>query len=295
MAEQVFKHILLIGRQGIAGVAETLTTLQKRLRKQGVNVLIEANTAEFIDPKNNPIVEGDQIPEACDLIIVVGGDGSLLTAAHMATKRDLPVLGINRGRLGFLTDIHPEELQQVDAVIHGDYIEEKRFLLDASLHYQSEKIAQDTALNDVVLLPGDVAQMIEFETFIDNQFVCRQRADGLIVASPTGSTAYALSGGGPILHPCLDAIVLVPMFPHTLSSRPIVIDGNSCIEILIAHINDISPYVSCDAHRRISAPPGSRLRIEKRTQHLRLIHPKSYNYFATLREKLGWERHAMRA
>ena len=153
---------------------------------------------------------------------------------------------------------------------------------------------QNVALNDVVLLPGDVAHMIEFDITVNNEFVFTQRADGMIVATPTGSTAYALSGGGPIMHPSLNAVVLVPMFPHTLSSRPIVIDGDSHIDIWISDSNETSPYVSCDGITRIAVPPGGKIHIRKNPEPLRLIHPIDYNYFTTLREKLGWEKHAVR-
>ena len=292
---KVFNHIMLIGRPGTEGVPETLSALKDHLQQLNVDIMIESTTSSMIDATGFPVVDSDSIPSQCNLIIVVGGDGSLLNAAHIALQQNIPVLGINRGRLGFLTDIHPDELHKIDAVLKGKYIEEKRFLLEASICHKKEIIATDMALNDVVLLPGDIAHMIEFETHINNQFVCKQRADGLIVASPTGSTAYALSGGGPILHPSLNAIALVPMFPHTLSSRPIVVDAECKIELLISPDNDTTPYVSCDGIDRIAAPPGSRIDSKKKPQQLRLIHPEDYTYYATLREKLGWESHATRA
>ena len=174
------------------------------------------------------------IGEVSDLIIVVGGDGSLLSAARTLARFDVPVLGVNRGRLGFLTDVSPDEIEQrVGEVLDGQYRIEKRFLLDVMVKHNGEPIGTADALNDVVVNSGTSAKMIEFELYIEGEFVYRQRSDGLIVSTPTGSTAYSLSGGGPIMHPKLDAIVLVPMFPHTLSSRPIVVDGNSEIKIVI--------------------------------------------------------------
>ncbi len=232
-----------------------------------------------------PTFSDQQIPAIIDLMIVIGGDGSLINAAHCALPRNLPVLGINRGRLGFLTDIHPTELSKIGDVLAGNYFAEKRFLLNAT----HENTPLGIALNDVVLLPGDSTQLIEFDIHINDQFMCQQRADGLIIATPTGSTAYALSGGGPILHPHLNAIVLVPMFPHTLSSRPIVVEGDAKIELFIRNQNETSPCISCDGQHRIKVEPGSRISITKHENTLQLIHPKNYGYFETLREKLGWQ------
>lgn len=283
-----FKKIALIGRQRGENIVETLLALKTYLRGHQTDVVFEQDTAALMSQHNKPAIPSDQLAQHCDLIIAVGGDGSLLNAARIAIKQNLPVLGINRGRLGFLTDIRPEEFSKVNAVLNGEYIEEKRFLLTAQLQYQDQLIAQQDALNDVVLLPGDVAHMIEFAIYINHQFVCTQRADGLIVATPTGSTAYALSGGGPILHPGLNAVVLVPMFPHTLSSRPIVIAADSLIEIVIDEENEVSPFVSCDGQQRIAIPCGGKIKITRKKEELRLIHPKDYNYFETLRTKLGW-------
>lgn len=297
MVKKIFQNIILIGRPGVPGVPETLIRLRDFLQSRQIVVSIEANTSELIKPHTLPIIENNNLPDKADLIIVVGGDGSLLNAAHIALQKELPVLGINRGRLGFLTDIYPNELEKVGEVLDGNYQQEMRFLLDGTILHEKQKLHQDSALsalNDIVLIPADQPQMIEFETYINERFVCSQRADGLIVATPTGSTAYALSGGGPILHPKLNAIVLVPMFPHTLSSRPIVIDGDSRIEIHISKSNEFSPYVSCDGQSRITVPPGGQIIIQKKSKRLCLIHPEDYSYFSTLREKLGWERRVVR-
>lgn len=289
-----FNCVLLMGRPGVSGVHDTLSALQEYLSKRHVKIYIDTVTATEIESFNLDIINTHNVPSDCNLIIVVGGDGSLLNASHTAIRYDLPVLGINRGRLGFLTDIAPHELQKVGDVLDGKYSAEKRFFLTAELIVNKNVIANGLALNDVVLLPGDTSHMIEFETTVNQQFVCNQRADGLIISTPTGSTAYALSGGGPILHPSLDAVVLVPMFPHTLSSRPIVIQATSTIEIHVSENNDVSTYVSCDGMNRIALEPGGTLRIKKHEKYLSLIHPEDYSYFSTLREKLGWERRAMR-
>lgn len=294
MNQQHFHKILLIGRPGVIGGPETLLALKDYLLSLDVELLIEKNTSPMMGKHKLPIVTAEKIPNECDLIIVVGGDGSLLTAAHIALPYNLPVLGINRGRLGFLTDIHPDEFTKISAVLDGHYREEKRFLLQTQLTLNEKILDTGIALNEVVLLPTDLAHMIEFEIMVNEQFVCLQRADGMIVATPTGSTAYALSGGGPILHPNLNAIVLVPMFPHTLSSRPIVISGDSRIVINICSTNEASPHISCDGQTRIPIPPGGKIEITKKSELLRLIHPMDYHYFNTLREKLGWEKHIAR-
>ena len=290
-----FHKILLMGRPGVANVPETLIALQEYLLSIDKELLVEKSASSMMGKHKLPVVDSNRIPDDCDLIIVVGGDGSLLNAAHIALPYNLPVLGINRGRLGFLTDIHPDELHKISNILDGDYKSEERFLLQAELRLKNKVIHDDIALNDVVLLPGDLAHMITFEIHIDERFVCNQSADGLIVASPTGSTAYALSGGGPILHPQLDAIVLVSMFPHTLSTRPIVVSGDSHIEVVVFPSNETSPYVSFDGKTRVSLPPGGRIHIKKKAEPLQLIHPKDYSYYATLREKLGWEKHFTRS
>lgn len=289
--KKTFKTIGLIGRQRKENISDTLSALKDLLLKKKLKVILESETAAHLPAENLPVYSRDEIGKHCDLIIVVGGDGSLLNAAHAAVKYNIPILGINRGRLGFLTDIHPSELNdRLSKVLDGEYSEEQRFLLSTHIIANDKIIAANNsdALNDIVLMPGGVAQMIEFSIEIDNQFVCSQRADGLIVATPTGSTAYALSGGGPILHPQLDAVALVPMFPHTLSARPIVISSNCKIKLLISTSNEAEPGLSCDGQERIALPPGSEVLIEKKSKQLCLIHPQDYNYFETLRTKLHW-------
>lgn len=286
---QLFKTIGIMGRQRTPSIVDTLQGLKTFLKSRKLDIIIEEETAVILPADSLPVVPRNQIGKHCDLMIVVGGDGSLLNAAHAVVHDSVPVLGINRGRLGFLTDIHPNELNtKVGDVLDGSYLEEERFLLTTQIRHFEQVYSEDNALNDVVLLPGDVAHMIEFSIYIDKQFVCTQRADGLIVATPTGSTAYALSGGGPILYPTLDAVVLVPMFPHTLSNRPIVIGANSKITLVIAEHNETSPQLSCDGQQRIPVKPGDSIHITKKAEKLRLIHPKDYNYFQTLRTKLHW-------
>ncbi|OGO95207.1 MAG: NAD kinase [Coxiella sp. RIFCSPHIGHO2_12_FULL_42_15] len=293
MTERHFKKIALIGREGVPGVSETLVALIEHLHAARCHVVVEENTSHLLPKQSITTVTAETLAQHTELLIVVGGDGSLLNAARLAVDHDIPVLGINRGRLGFLTDVHPNELGQINAILQGQYIREFRFLLQAQFK-QDGIVARDIALNDVVLLPGDIAQMIDFDVFVNQQLVCHHRADGMIIATPTGSTAYALSGGGPILYPDLNVIVLVPMFPHTLSSRPIVINNNTTITLNISKNNEISPYVSCDGLNRTAVSPGDEIIIQKYPKQLQLIHSLSYNYFHTLRTKLHWEKQATR-
>ncbi|SEI91017.1 NAD+ kinase [Allopseudospirillum japonicum] len=284
-----FKNIGLIGRLGSTKVVDTLKRLIRFLTDNHYNVILEEQTATVMLGHGLQEASRKLMGEMCDLVIVVGGDGSLLGAARALVRAGTPVLGVNRGRLGFLTDISPEEVEQkVGEVLRGHYVEEHRFLLDAHVYRHGEPIGHADGLNDVVLHPGKSARMIEFDLFIEGQFVYSQRSDGLIVSTPTGSTAYALSGGGPIMHPKLDALVLVPMFPHTLSSRPIVVDGNSEIKIHISDHNETYPHVSCDGQTHIVAKPGDILYIRKKPHKLRLIHPLGHNYYEICRTKLGW-------
>ncbi len=281
--------ILFSKRHREKTTVSTLLRLIKHLENKKIDIAIEQETAEICGINNYKTAHESQLAKAGELIIVVGGDGSLLSAARAAASQSIPVLGINRGKLGFLTDIAPNALNEIDEVLAGHYLEEKRFLFQTDIIRDGKILYQQTALNDVVLLPGDIAHMIEFTIKIDKQLVCVQRADGLIIATPTGSTAYALSGGGPILHPSLDAVVLVPMFPHKLTSRPIVISGNSHIKISINKQSKTSPRLSCDGQARLDLKPDDTIAIHKLRKSLKLIHPMGYQYFATLRDKLQWE------
>lgn len=270
-------------------MVETVRRLKRFLSVEGYHLIIEEQIAELIPGHGLQVSSVKMMGEVCDLVIVIGGDGSLLGAARELAKSDVPLLGVNRGRLGFLTDISPEEMEEkISAVLSGEYIQEKRFLLDVHVKRKGEPIGFGTGLNDIVLHPGKSTRMIGFDLFIEGQFVYSQRSDGLIVSTPTGSTAYSLSAGGPLLHPKLDAIALVPMFPHTLSSRPIVVDGKSEIKIVIGEGNEIYPQVSCDGQHHIPVAPGDTVSITKKPHKARLIHPTSHNFYETCREKLGW-------
>lgn len=285
-----FRTIGLMGRGKHDSAGDTLQRLLSVLGERGRQVLVEKRLAGLL-PEGGAyeFADSDEIGERCDLAIVVGGDGSMLGAARNLARHGTPVVGVNRGRLGFLTDISPDDIEtKVGEVLDGDYERESRFLLDVEVRREGQVIGRGDALNDVVVNSGSTAQMIEVELYIDEGFVYRQRADGLIVSTPTGSTAYSLSGGGPIMYPSLDAMVLVPMFPHALSSRPIVIDGNSEIRIDIVQRNRIHPPVTCDGQVNLTARPGDSVHVFKNPHRLVLIHPPGHSFYASCRDKLRW-------
>lgn len=284
-----FRNIGIIRRMGSARVLETIRRLKRYLIGRHLHVILEDRIAEMLPGHNLQTSSRKLLGEVCDLVIVVGGDGSMLGAARALAHHNVPVLGINRGSLGFLTDILPEQLEsQISEVLAGNYTVEQRFLLETEVRRNGVPIGQGDALNDVVLHPGKSTRMIEFELFIDGQFVYSLKADGLIIATPTGSTAYALSAGGPIMHPRLDALVIVPMYPHTLSSRPIVVDADSELKVVIAEDMTIYPLVSCDGQNHVTCAPGDTLHIQRKPQKLRLLHPLDHNFYTVCRDKLGW-------
>lgn len=284
-----FKKIGLIGKHTNPEVHSTLAILVPFLQNHGIEVLLEEHCARILPEFSLKCVKREEIGALCDLVIVVGGDGSLLNAARAVIDNQVPVLGINRGRRGFLTDISPQLLtQSLEPILLGKYQAEKRFLLEMQICRDKHIMGRSLALNEVVLYSGDIARMLEFELFIDQQFVYRQRSDGLISATPTGSTAYALAGGGPILHPKLNAIVLVPMHPAVLSSRPIVIDSDVTIELHIVAENLLNPRISCDGQVHFDAMPGDRITIRRYEKVLHLLHPTDHDYYHILRTKLGW-------
>lgn len=283
-----FNTIGLIGKPHHKGANQTLKRLHYWLTLQGYQVLIEERIADVIG-KNSTGVDLVQIGEQCDLVIVVGGDGNMLGAARVLARYDVGVIGVNRGNLGFLTDLSPDSFEDPLAkVLDGEFETEHRFLLKTEVYRHGELKSCNTAVNEAVLHPGKVAHMIEFEVYIDDLFMYSQRADGMIVSTPTGSTAYSLSAGGSILTPNLQAMILVPMFPHTLSCRPIVVDANSTIKLVVAPHNSESLEVSCDGHVTLAVLPGDEIIIKRSCDRLHLIHPKGYNYFHVLRNKLGW-------
>ncbi|MFB9885063.1 NAD(+) kinase [Balneatrix alpica] len=284
-----FRNVGLIGRLGSPQVIDTIKRLLRFLHDEGLTPILEESIASVMPGHNQQVATLKLMGEITDLVIVVGGDGSLLGAARALAPFGVPVVGVNRGRLGFLTDIRPDEVEaKMREVLSGKYSVENRFLIGATVKRKGEPIGEGLCLNDVILHPGKSTRMISFSLYIEDQFVYQQRSDGLIVSTPTGSTAYSLSGGGPIMHPKLDALVLVPMFPHTLSSRPIVVDGNAELKIVISEKNETYPHISCDGQTHIPCAPGDSIHIRKRPHKLKLIHPLNYDFYETCRSKLGW-------
>ena len=289
--KKTFKTIGIIGKHRDNEVIETLHSLITCLQLNKRHIIVETETAEPLKKLKLPTAHKDKIGSKCDLLIVVGGDGSLLKGARAAIEYKIPVVGINRGTFGFLTDIKPADIEKkVNAILEGKYREEKRFLLDTSFTQEGQPKTLRPSLNEVVISAMDTAQMIHLEIYIDNVFMCSQLSDGLIIATPTGSTAYALSAGGPILHPKLSAIVLIPKFPHTLSSRPIVIDSNHTIKLVLSLNTKTDVSVTCDGKTLAILKGGDTITVRKKRKYVKLIHPFDYNYYETLRNKLGWGR-----
>ncbi len=283
-----FRKVGIIGKYGAPTVGETLLSLTRCLLEKELELFLDQDTAERHPENNLPVVNREEMGEQCDLAIVVGGDGSFLNAARSLARFDIPMLGINLGRLGFLTDIAPTQIDTLmEPILNGDYIEERRCLLTSHILRDGDFHADGPALNDVVIHKLDIARMIEFETHINGEFVNRQRSDGLIVSTPTGSTAYALSGGGPILAPTLKAMVLVPICPHTLSNRPIVVPGDSEIEITIMGPSGHA-QVTRDGQSNETLVAGDKILVKRYSHAIQLIHPSSYSPFQVLRQKLGW-------
>lgn len=282
--------IAIIGKPRDQQAIQTHRELYEWLTSEGYQVFIDDRLAAILDEiPQNQFASLVELGKNADLAIVVGGDGNMLGAARILSRFDVAVIGVNRGNLGFLTDLDPDDFKEaLKAVLKGEYIEEERFLLEAEIHRHGQIKSHNAALNEAVLHPGQVAHMIEFEVYIDNSFAFSLRADGLIVSTPTGSTAYSLSGGGPILSPSLNAISLVPMFPHTLSSRPLVVDGKRRIKLVVSPESRGTQEVSCDGQVSLPVSPGDEIHIYQSPNVLKLIHPKDYSYYHVLRNKLGW-------
>lgn len=288
MPRESFRNIGLIAKSESEQALYSLRQLVHFLQGRSANVILDRELNDALPELGLQAATRAQMGESCDLVIVVGGDGCLLGAARAMARYDVPVLGVNRGRLGFLTDILPSEIEsRVGQVLDGDYAIEQRFLLDLEVRRGKSVAGEGSALNDVVLLSGDSVHMIEFELYIDGVFVYNQRSDGLIISTPTGSTAYSLSGGGPIMHPRLDAMVLVPLNPHTLTSRPLVVDGNSEIKIRLTTTR-LRPLVSCDGQEGVRLQLDDLICVRKKPHRLKLIHPPGHDFYQACRSKLGW-------
>lgn len=283
-----YKTVGLIGKASHVGTSTSLHLLIKELRARDCEVLLDDRHQHDFDAEIE-FATTLEIGRRAQLAIVVGGDGNMLGAARILSEFDIDVVGVNRGNLGFLTDISPDDIpRQLSHIFDNNIIRERRFLLQANIYTGDTLKQSHIAVNEVVLHHSKVAHMMEFELYVGGHYVFTQRSDGLIIATPTGSTAYSLSGGGPILMPNLDALTLVPMFPHTLSSRPVVVDANSEILLKISEHNSDNVQISCDSQEVMQLSPGDHVLISKKQQHLNLIHPPDYNYFNVLRTKLRW-------
>jgi NAD+ kinase len=282
-----FKSVALIGLYNARQSAETLVSLAGFLIGQGCAVMVEAETAGNCGFTQYPVVDYAQIGAGADLAVVLGGDGSMLSAArHLAAYR-VPLVGINQGRLGFMTDIAlGNMLESMGQLLEGRFSLEERTMLDAEVTRAGGRLMSTRGLNDVVVNKGAVGRLIEFLVHIDGEFVYDLRSDGLIVATPTGSTAYSLSSNGPILQPKVQGLTLVPICPHTLSNRPITVSDRSCIEITLKRAVDARLHF--DGRPQCDLQEGDRVTIQRAEHTITFVHPPGYSYYAMLREKLHW-------
>ncbi|XBC42451.1 MAG: NAD(+) kinase [Buchnera aphidicola (Meitanaphis elongallis)] len=286
------QHFYCIGIVGYPRHSSSLSTHKVLYNwlKEKYDVIVEDKIASQLCLGNINIDSLSNIGKRCDLVIVVGGDGNMLYTARILSTYKIKIIGINRGNLGFLTDLNPDTaLKQLSCVLSGEYIQENRFLLEVVIIKKDGLPLINKAINEIVLHAEHVAHMIDFEVYINGNFAFSQRSDGLIVSTPTGSTGYSLSAGGPILVTSLEAIVLVPMFPHTLSSRPLVIDSTSTI--CLRCMETMSKLkISCDSQIILSVEKNDVILIKRSNDSLCFVHPKDYNYFGILSSKLNWSK-----
>ena len=288
MNTKSFNRIGLVGRQGNPHVVDSLHRVRTLFEELGGEYVVENDTAQMRGVDNLATENRADLGRDCDLIVVVGGDGSILGVARDLAHSGVPILGVNRGGLGFLADIAPNQIErQGREVLLGQYRVEKHFLLDMIVRSNGKSGGSSPALNDIVVNAGTMSRMMDFSLFVDDEFVYQQRSDGLIIATPTGSTAYSLSAGGPIMHPGLDAIVVVPMFPHTLTSRPLVVRGDSKIRVELGNAAD-TPMVSADSQVDFVLKAGDHVEIEKHPHPLNLAYPIGHSFFDACRSKLDW-------
>ena len=284
-----FKTVALWGRLGERSVMEPALQVLSQLSKRGITVLASITSDPKRELKGATFVDEREAAARADLVIAIGGDGTLLHAARNVAGRDVPLVGINRGRLGFLTDVSPEQIgDALEAILAGNYLAERRLTLAARVG------KRDTgalfALNDIVLQKGDTGRLLDFTTEVDNVYVNNHRGDGLIIATPTGSTAYALSCSGPIIQPNVDALVMVPICPHTLSDRPLVLASSSEIRVTLDNAGGSEAHVVCDGESLARMSAGDILTVSLAKQPVTLLHPREYNYYELLRSKLNWGR-----
>lgn len=285
--KKLFGTVALIGKYNSPEIAQPVLALARFLQSRGVNVMIDRLTASHIAECPYPVLSLEELGVRADLAIVLGGDGTMLNIARTFAPYEVALVGVNQGRLGFLTDISLDTMfETIGKILDGDYVTEERMLLEAQVHSGGKRVFDVLAFNDVVVSKGVKGSMIEFEVMVDGEPIYNQRSDGLIVATPTGSTAYALSSGGPIVHPSLQVISLVPVCPHKLSNRPIVISSDCTIEIVVHSADD--PRAHFDSHSHFDLREGDRVVVRRYRHTISLLHPVGHSYYAMLREKLNW-------
>lgn len=288
-----FSSVSLVARDTDPDVEETVELLTALLLGRGLKVWVSAET-DFADLPGVQECDEANLAEHCDLMIAIGGDGTMLRAARLINRANLPLLGVNRGRRGFLADLSPDELEQkMSDILDGEYLRESRMMLQATLYGGDHLKQQVNALNDVVIQRGATGQMLDFEVKVDGAYVNTHRGDGLIIATPTGSTAYSLSSGGPIMQPGLNAVAMVPICPHTLSDRPVIIPGNSCINIAIRHRYEADAFITVDGKMTGDVSNTDSLQVTQSIHRITLLHPASYDYFEVLRSKLNWGHYGL--
>jgi NAD+ kinase len=284
---QRFRHAAVVGKPQAQGMRELLDDVAQFLVQEGLDVSLERATGEATGLTAYDVVDAAQLGRRCDVAVVVGGDGTMLGIARELARHDTPLVGINQGRLGFITDIPVDRFREaLGPMMRGEFEEEHRAMLDAAVWRDGQCIFSGLSMNDVVVSRGATAGMVELRVDIGEEFVANMRADGLIVASPTGSTAYALSAGGPILHPGIGGWVLVPIASHTLSNRPIVLPDDVEIRITVVAGRDVS--ANFDMQRLESLLHGDQVHMKRSAHRVRFLHPKGWSYYATLRRKLRW-------
>jgi len=282
-----FRHAALVGKFQAEGIRDVLEQIARFLVEQGLEVSVEAQTARNTGMDAYPMLSVDELGRQCDIAVVLGGDGTMLGIARQLARHGTPLVGINQGRLGFITDIALGEFEaKLAAILAGEHDEEQRAMLEGGVERDGKTIFESVALNDVIVSRGATAGMVELRIEIDGEFVAQLRADGLIVGSPTGSTAYALSAGGPILHPGIAGWVVVPIAPHDLSNRPIVVPDTGAVAIEIVAGRDAS--VNFDMQSLTSLAHGDRIHVRRSAHRARFLHPRGWSYFSTLRSKLHW-------
>jgi NAD+ kinase len=285
--QPAFKRVALVGKQ-TPEIAQSLRALRDFLRQRGCEVTIEKETAASVG-ENGAVAGFEEIGRSADLAIVLGGDGTMLAAARNLARHKVPLAGINQGRLGFMTDIALSEMSEsVGAILEGRHTIEERALIEAEILRGAKSLLRTVALNEAVLTKGSQARLIEFKLTIDGEYVYRLRADGVIVATPTGSTAYALSAQGPILQPTVPAFALVPLNPHVLSARPVSVSDSSVIEIELLRALDARAHF--DGFALTDLQEGDKLVLKRSADAIRFVHPPGYSYFTMLREKLRWSK-----